>query len=449
MRSLIPIEAEQGLLASTFFDQSILDKITGEIMPRDFVHESHRKIFQAAIHLHSEGAGVNPFNIATKLGPELGAIGGLEYLEKLDVQISTSRDFEFFAKQVSEASRLRSLKATLENASTHIDSEMSVDEILRAVSGDVFKVCANKDESSLKTLHEVAEEAFDAIRAAYEGSGEVTGTSSGIADLDHKTTGFYPGDLLILAGRPGMGKTTLALNIARNIADQGKPVVMFSLEMPAEQLASKLLCDRAGVDVGSTRSGNLKTRDIERLVSARDQMRDTPFWIYDRPNVTTAEIQAILRQIEIVTGNPPGLIVIDYLQLMTGDRRRGQSREQEVSQISRELKIIARRSEAPVLALSQLNRGVEQRQDKRPMMSDLRESGAIEQDADAVMMVFRPGYYETEAPQDLAELIISKQRRGPTGTVLLRFDGAQSRFEPWIEESHHHFMNRSEFHGNH
>ena len=435
MTAQAPVEAEQALLGSILLDARILDKVAGVLKARDFVAPEHSRIFSTMMALRADGADVCYLSILQRYAGQKADLGGIEYLQKVDESVSTSRTYETFLGVVMAASKLRRLRAVIQEAGAIVDRARPEDhvEAYTQVSSLVFGATSEGETKQLIHIKDAAEEAMAQIRAAFECDGAVSGTSTGLDGLDDYTTGFYPGELLVLAGRPGMGKTTLALNIAQTVSRSGRPVAIFSLEMPAAQLATKLLTEASGVSQSKVRSGTITNDQVSSLVYAKNRLEGSPLWIYDSSACTTSEIQSRCRQIEALAGQKLGLIVLDYLQLMRGERKRGVSREQEVSALSRELKIIARQCEAPVLALSQLNRGVEARPDKRPLLSDLRESGAIEQDADAVFMIFRPGYYEDDAPQDLAELIIAKQRRGRTGSVNLRFDAQTSKFTTWVE----------------
>jgi replicative DNA helicase len=425
-------EAEMVLLGTLMLSPGLLDEMAGDVKAQDFCHPENGRIYSTMMKLRASGSGLSPLAISQTYPGDVSELGGFDYLTRIDEATATAETFEFFRDRVISAAKIRRMSAGLSKAAEALaaaDPEKADDAIGEAVS-IVFNASTESGRAGLVHLRDATREAMSEIVAAYQSGGSTSGTSTGLDGLDEYTTGFHPGELLILAGRPGMGKTTLALNIAASVAASGKPVVVFSLEMPSVQLGSKILAENAGVNQSIVRSGRVNQSQIDRLVRAKNEADDVPLWIYDSPGCTTAEIDSKCRQVESLAGEPVGLVVLDYLQLMRGE---GKTREQAVSAISRELKIVARRLDAPVLALSQLNRSVESRQDKRPMMSDLRESGAIEQDADAVMMIFRPEYYDNDAPAGLAELIICKQRRGKTGTVNLKFTPEQSKFTTWVE----------------
>lgn len=432
MNTLLPIDSEVGLLGTFMLSPNKLDEVAGEIRSQDFCQLENGRIYNVMMKLRAAGNGLSALAIAEAYPGDVSELGGFEYLTKIDEAVATSQTFDVFKDRVVGAAKLRRLSKALESASSAVNSAdvSKAEEAIGEAVSIVFNASAESDRAGLVHLKDATRDAMAEIVEAYQSGGGVSGTSTGLDGLDEYTTGFHPGELLILAGRPGMGKTTLALNIASSVAASGKPVVVFSLEMPSVQLGAKILAESAGVNQSAVRSGAVTQGQIDRLVRAKNQTEGLPLWIYDSPGCTTAEIDARCRQVEALEGKPVALVVLDYLQLMRGE---GKTREQAVSAISRELKIVARRLDAPVLALSQLNRSVESRQDKRPMMSDLRESGAIEQDADAVMMIFRPDYYDNAAPVGLAELIICKQRRGKTGTVNLKFTPEQSKFSTWVE----------------
>ena len=432
MNTMIPMESELALLGTFMLSPSKLDEVSGEIKSIDFCHDAHARIFNVMLKLRASGSGLSSLAIAEAYDGELADIGGFDYLTKIDEAVATPETFDLFYTRVVNASKLRQFHNALLKAQKAISKAdvMNVGSAIGEATSIVFDASHESAESRLVHLKDATREAMAEIIAAYQNPGETSGISTGIKGLDEYTTGLHPGELLVLAGRPGMGKTTLALNIASSVAESGRPVVIFSLEMPHVQLGSKLLAESAGVNQSAARSGTVSQGQIDRLVKAKNEADMVPLWICDRPAIRTAYIDAKCRQVEALAGQPVGLVVVDYLQLMDGE---GKNREQIVSSISRELKSIARRLECPVLALSQLNRSVESRQDKRPMISDLRESGAIEQDADAVMMLFRPDYYDNSAPHGLAELIIGKQRQGKVGTVNLKFEPEQSKFSTWVD----------------
>lgn len=370
---------------------------------------------------------------------ELDSAGGLEYLAELLDAVPTAANIEYHAKIVREKALLRRLI----DASQEIirdafsQGEREVNELLDQAESRIFQVAQSHEREGFVRIKDLLWPTFEEIERLQDAGSPVTGVPSGFTDLDKMTTGLQKGDLVIVAGRPSMGKTSWVMNVAATAAiEHRKPVAIFSLEMSKEQLLKRLLSAEGRIDAQHLRRGGMTGEDHKRLATAAGHLNTAPIWIDDSPGLTVLEIRAKSRRLVSdvqAEGNELGLIIIDYMQLMSGER--AENRVQEVSQISRGLKALARELEVPVVALSQLSRGPEQRNDKRPMLSDLRESGSIEQDADLVMFLFRPEYYfgpvdgEGNSIEGHAELIVSKQRNGPTGTVPLFFRKAYTRFE--------------------
>jgi replicative DNA helicase len=424
------IEAERSTLGSMLLDKEAIYKGSEILKPDDFYREAHRVIFEVVAHLANKGEPVDIITVSEELKQRnmLDKIGGIAYLTTLANSVPTAANIEHYARIVEEKSILRAVITAASNivAMGYAGTE-EISVILDDAEKQIFQISQKRNVKGFVSLKNILIETFERIEKIYESKGGVTGVSSGFADLDRMTAGLQPSDLIILAARPSMGKTTFALNIARNVAVDSKiPVVVFSLEMSKEQLALKLLCSEAGVDNQRIRTGTLMDNDWPRLSYALGRLSDSNIFIDDTPGLTALEIRSRTRRIKAEHGL--GLIVIDYLQLMQS-RNRSENRQQEVSEISRSLKSLARELAVPVISLSQLSRAVEQRTDKKPYLADLRESGSLEQDADMVAFLYREDYYNPESDKkNITELIIAKQRNGPVGTVELLFQKEFSKF---------------------
>ena len=358
----------------------------------------------------------------------LEQVGGISYLSHLAASVPTSAHIKQYAKIVESKSILRRLiKACQDISAISYEAKEDVNVILNQAEHNIFHILQNKHTEDFSPMREVLLNAFDKIEEIYRDRGKVTGVPTGFIDLDYKTAGFQPSDFILIAARPSMGKTAFALNIAQYAAVRQKvPVAVFSLEMSKEQLVNRMLCAEAMVDSQKLRTGSLEQDDWVKIARAMGPLSEAPIYIDDTPGISVMEMRAKCRRLKLEKGI--GLIFIDYLQLMSGDRR-FDSRQQEISEISRSLKALAREMDAPVIALSQLSRACESRADHRPMLSDLRESGAIEQDADVVMFLYRDEYYHPDTEKkNQAEVIIAKQRNGPTGTVDLIWLGQYTKF---------------------
>ncbi|HEX3043254.1 MAG TPA: replicative DNA helicase [Bacillota bacterium] len=424
------IDAERSTLGSMFLEKDAILKGAEILRPDDFYREAHRVIFEAVVRLANKGEPVDIITVSEELkqGNMLEKVGGAPYLTALANSVPTAANIEYYARIVEEKSILRSII----NVATNIVSlgyagTEEVDNILDEAEKQIFQISQKRNVKGYVSLKNILVETFERIEKIYESKGGVTGLATGFTDLDRMTAGLQPSDLVILAARPSMGKTTFALNIASHASINLKiPVVVFSLEMSKEQLALKLLCSEAGVDNQRIRTGSLMDSDWPRLSHALGKLSDSMMFIDDTPGCSALDIRARARRIKSEHGL--GLIVIDYLQLMQ-TRGKTESRQQEVSEISRSLKSLARELSVPVIALSQLSRAVEQRTDKRPFLADLRESGSLEQDADIVAFLYRDDYYNPDTDKKgITELIISKQRNGPVGTVELFFQKEFSKF---------------------
>ena len=405
-----------------------------------FSAEAHRRIFRAALGVFERGQAIDVIIVADELRKtdELEAVGGYDYLAELLDAVPTAANIEYHAGIVRDKALMRRLI----DASSHIIRDVyeqgrrPVEEVVDEAEARIFQVATGHDRRGFVRIKELLWPAFEHIEKLQEADGQLTGVNTGFDHLNHLTGGLQDGNLVIVAGRPSMGKTSWALNVARHAAGEQVPVGVFSLEMSNEELVQRLLCSDARVDAQKLRRGKLSTEEIQRLAAAAGRLNTSPFWIDDSPGSTVLEVRAKARRLK--AESQLGLLVIDYLQLMTGSRT-SENRQQEVSEISRGLKALAKELEVPVVALSQLSRAPEQRADHRPQLSDLRESGSIEQDADLVMFLYRPEYYaETDRDgnslEGKAELIVSKQRNGPTGVVPLYFHRAYTRFDNVIPE---------------
>jgi len=425
------LEAEQAVLSGILIDSEALGRVIEIIGAEDFYRESHRKIFQAMIALYQKSEPTDMLMVSNELTSrgELEAVGGSSYLATLVDYLPSSAPIVSYSKIVKEKSMLRSLiNAATEIIAKGYEGSDDVDRFLDDAEKIIFQVSEKKLRQSFYPVKDIVKDAFKAIETLYEKKEAVTGVATGFKDLDKMTCGLQPSDLIIIAGRPSMGKTAFALNIAEYAACERKTcVAVFSLEMSKEQLVQRMLCGAAKVDGSKLRGGFLKESDWPKLTRAAGKLSEAPFYIDDTPALSVLEMRAKARRLKREQGL--GMIVVDYLQLMRG-LSSGESREREISEISRGLKALAKELSVPVIALSQLNRSVESRTDKRPQLSDLRESGAIEQDADVIAFIYRDEVYNKGTPdRGVAEIIIGKQRNGPIGTARLAFLHEYTRFE--------------------
>ena len=440
-RHLEAKEAEVAVLGAVFLDPNAFDIVSESLTSPDFFAPRHQLIFEHMAELREEGEPIDTVTVATALeqSSNLEAAGGMDYLISLDSASASTLNVQHHAAIVHEMAEIRRLISTCANVmeQAHSGDYEHADRLFDEAQAAIFEVGAKARKGSFTVMKDALRTVIEHVQSAFESKASVTGTSTGFIDLDRKTSGLQGGDLIVLAGRPGMGKTAFALNLASNAAIHSKvAVAVFSLEMPTRQLAARLLACEARVDSEKMRSGSLAEGDIDSLLNAVRSMNDWSIHIDDTPGASVMEIRSKCRRLASDKSLPPlGLVVIDYLQLMRG--RSNRSREQEISEMSRSLKSLAKELDVPIIALSQLNRGVESRPNKRPMMSDLRESGAIEQDADIIMFVYRDEYYdENSEDRGLCEVIISKQRNGPIGTTKLKFFKEWSRFDNFMVDNH-------------
>ncbi|WP_422658950.1 replicative DNA helicase [Paenibacillus sp. EC2-1] len=419
------LEAEQAVLGAVLLQGEALITAMERVQSEDFYDKTHQMIYEVMVQLGEENQPIDLVTLTSRLQDkgQLEEIGGVSYLAKLAHGVPTAANVEYYAQIIEEKSMLRRLIRT----ATQIVSEgytggEDVSGMLSEAERRILEISNRRTGSGFIAIRDVLMEVFEKVEGLYQNRGNTTGIPSGFVDLDKMTSGFQRNDLIIVAARPSVGKTAFALNIAQNVAIRAKETVaIFSLEMSAPQLVQRMICAEANLDANVMRNGDFKgDEDWSKLTMGIAALSEAEIYIDDTPGVTVADIRAKCRRLKKEKGL--GMILIDYLQLIHGRGKPGENRQQEVSEISRTLKQIARELEVPVIALSQLSRGVEQRQDKRPMMSDLRESGSIEQDADIVAFLYRDDYYNQETEKkNIIEIIIAKQRNGPVGTVELVF----------------------------
>jgi replicative DNA helicase len=430
------VEAEQAVLGGLLLDNSTWDSIADRLRGEDFYRRDHQLIFTGIAELSARAEPSDAVTLAEYLAAKGQAdeTGGLAYLAGLARDTPTAANIRAYADIVRERSLLRQLiRVSGQVAASAYDSEgRTATELVDEAERRVFEIAeqGRRSGSGFVAIREVLGATIDRLDMLHQNQGQLTGVSTGYHDLDRMTAGLQPGDLIVVAGRPSMGKTTFALNIAENAAiSTGTPVAIFSMEMSREQLSMRMISSLGRVDQSHLRTGNFGDEDWARINSAIAQMKTAPIFIDDSAGLTPTEVRARARRLQRENKGKLGLIVVDYLQLMQVAGTK-ENRATEISEISRSLKALAKELHAPVVALSQLNRGVEQRTDKKPVMSDLRESGAIEQDADLIIMIYREEVYEPETPRKgIADIIVTKQRNGPTGEVHLTFLGKYTRFE--------------------
>ena len=425
------IEAEQAVLGSMLTDKDATIAAIEVLKEDDFYREDNKLIYRAILNLYNRAEPVDIITLKSELTSmgKFDAVGGLEYLADLPEKVPTTANVERYIKIVEEKAILRNLiKTANEIISLGYDPTEEIENIMDSAEKKIFDIMQSKNQKGYSPIKDVLVDTFSQLEVLYNQKQHITGVPTGFADLDYKTAGLHGSDLILLAARPAMGKTAFALNIATNAAVRAKvPVAIFSLEMSKEQLVNRVLCGEAMVDSNKVRTGKLDEQDWAKLASALGPLSESEIYIDDTPGISVMEIRAKCRKLKLEKNI--GLVVIDYLQLIQGSNKRGGSREQEISEISRSLKILAKEINVPVIALSQLSRAPEQRPDHRPMLSDLRESGAIEQDADIVMFLYRDDYYNEDSDKkNIAEVILAKHRAGSTGTVELLWLGNYTKF---------------------
>ena len=417
------VEAEQAVLGAMLLSHDAVIVAMEKLQSQDFYRDVHRIIFEAMEHLHRENKEIDVIALPDELKrmKKLDDVGGLEYVLNLPNLVGSAANIEYYANIVAEKALARNLISTCTELTTEAyDGQKETEALLDDAERRILQLSDTKNRGDFASVGAVVEVTLDKITKLYENKAGLTGLPTGFRDLDRMTSGLQPSDLILVAARPSMGKTAFTLNIAQNVGvRQHKTVAFFSLEMSQEQLVQRLLCQIAHIDSQKLRTGQLNSdEEWTRLTDACDKLYESPIYIDDTPGISVAEMRSKARRLKSEHGL--GLIIVDYLQLMQG--RNAESRQQEISEISRSLKALARELKVPRIALSQLSRSVESRQDKRPMLSDLRESGALEQDADIVSFLYREDYYDKETEnQHITEVILAKHRNGPVGSVKLYF----------------------------
>lgn len=423
-------EAEQTVLASCMIDHTAVEKVVNLLSYDDFYYEANKEIYDSIKQIHMQNIPVDAVTVFEELKKrgKIDYIGGFEYLATLTENIITSKNVEAYCNIIREKSTLRKLiSASQEIIEKSYKEDDDVQKIIELAEQRVFSISQNRSINSFSEIKEVLMNVFNQLEERAKSGGGITGLATGYTDLDRMTSGLQKSDLILIAARPSMGKTALALNIAMNVVKNGASVALFSLEMSKEQYVQRIISQEAMVDSTKLRTGSLDDDDWTRVINTMSLISDCKIFIDDTPSVTLFEMMSKCRRLKIEKGLD--LIVVDYLQLMS-DVGRTDNRQQEISNISRGLKTLARELNCPVLALSQLSRAPELRNDHRPVMSDLRESGAIEQDADVVIMLYRDEYYNKEESEKkgITDVIITKQRNGPVGTVELAWIGQYTKF---------------------
>ena len=425
------LEAEQAVIGSMLTDKEAVISAIETLTDDDFYREDNKIIYSAIMNLYNRGDAIDIITLKAELSSmgKFEAVGGLEYLAELPEKVPTTANVDKYIKIVEEKSTLRTLIRTANELITlGYDPTQEVEELMDNAEKKIFGVMQNRAQKTYSSMKDILVDTFIELEELYNRKEHITGVPTGFVDLDYKTAGLHGSELILVAARPAMGKSAFALNIATNAAVRAKtPVAIFSLEMSKEQMANRILCSEAMVDSNKVRTGKVEDDDWSKLAEASGILSEAQIFIDDTPGISIMEIRAKCRKMKLEKNI--GLVVIDYLQLVQGSNKRAGSREQEIAEISRSLKILAKEINVPVIALSQLSRAPEQRPDHRPMLSDLRESGSIEQDADIVMFVYRDDYYNQDSEKkNVAEVILAKHRAGSTGTVELAWLGSYTKF---------------------
>ena len=435
------LEAEMALIGSVLVDREIMGIVSEIVRPEDFYAHIHESIFATLAHLYDRGEPLDKITVAEELKRrgQLDNVGGLPYLSSLMDTVQTAASAAYYAKIVAEKAVLRGLiHAGTRITQLGFEGEEDVDSALDQSEQMVYEIGMRQNTGEFTPVSRLLKPAFEHIDKLFHSRGDRTGLTAGIPDIDAMTTGFQPGNFVIVAARPGMGKTSFALNMAVAAArEEPEPVAFFSLEMSNDELVQRLICAEAHISMHDMRRGNIKTHHWEKISDAMGVLNDLPIYLDDAGGLSISEIRSRCRRLKSAHGL--SAVFIDYLQLVRpGVLSKGANRNEELSDICRTLKTTAKDLAVPIIALAQLNRGVESRQDKRPMLSDLRDSGSLEQESDMVAFLFREGYYNNDtAEPDLAEFIIAKHRNGPTGTVKLRFQREYTLFVPYGDEAHY------------
>ena len=426
------IEAEQAVLGAMLISKEAIAESAQILNPQDFYREAHRIVFEAMLDLSNRNQAVDNLTVIEQLNKtnQLEKVGGIAFVTALANTVPTAANVVFYAKIVKEKALMRHLINTATAiAAMGYEGADDADSIMDKAEKMILEIASNRKTGDFTPINQIVIDTFSKIENLYESKGGLTGLSTGFKDLDKLTAGLQPSDLILVAARPSMGKTAFTLNIASHVAlKENKPVAFFSLEMSKEQLMQRMLCAEGLVESQRLRVGDLDEQDWQKLIAAADKFSKAPLYIDDTPGISIMELRSKARRLQQEKGL--SLVLIDYLQLMQGRaNKNGDNRQQEISEISRSLKSLARELNVPVIALSQLSRSVESRQIKKPMLSDLRESGSIEQDADIVMFLYRDDYYnEDSEKKNIAEVILAKHRAGSTGTVELLWLGSYTKF---------------------
>ncbi|MGB4957014.1 MAG: replicative DNA helicase [Candidatus Saccharimonas sp.] len=426
------VDAEMSLIGAILIDDEVIADAAEIVSAKDFYDKRHQIIYAGMTRLYERHKPIDLLTLTDELKKkdELETVGGSAYLTELTNYVPTAAHAESYAEIINQkAIRRRLIKASAEIGEMGFNEETSTQELLEKAEAELFSVSDQSLKQDLVSIESILTESFDRIEELHRNKGQLRGIRTGYRDLDNMTAGLQRSDLIILAARPAMGKTTLVTNLAYNVATIAKlPVLFFSLEMSKEQLIDRMLADASGVDSWNIRTGNLSDEDFSKISEAMGEMAEAPIFIDDTPGLSVLEMRTKARR--AAHDQPLGLIIVDYLQLMQSTGNHNGNRVQEVSEISRGLKLIARELNVPLIALSQLSRSVESRTPPIPQLSDLRESGSIEQDADIVSFIYRPGYYEPDNPDvaNITDLIIAKHRNGPVGKVQLYFHPERLRF---------------------
>lgn len=426
------LEAEQAVIGSMLTDKDAVIAAVEVLREEDFYREDDRLIYQAMLNLYNRAEPVDIITLKSELSSmgKLEAIGGLEYLAELPERVPTTANVDKYIKIVEEKSTLRTLIRTANELITlGYDPTQEVDDIMDSAEKRIFNVMQKKNQKGYTSMKDILVDSLAQLEELYNRKQHITGVPTGFRDLDYKLAGLHNSELILIAARPAMGKSAFALNIAANAAIRSNiPVVVFSLEMAKEQMGNRILASEAMVDSSKLQTGKLEDDDWSKLAAATGQLSEAPIYIDDTPGISIMEIRAKCRKLKLEKNI--GLVIIDYLQLITPAGRKGGSREQEIAEISRSLKILAKEINVPVVALSQLSRAVEQRPDHKPMLSDLRESGSIEQDADIVMFLHREEYYnpETIEKKNITDIIVAKNRSGSIGSEELVWLASFTKF---------------------
>ena len=424
------VESEQSILGSILLDKDAIITVTETIQPEDFYKEAHKIIYECMLKLNSKNEPIDLITLTEELKKQdsLENIGGISYITSLSTIVPTTTNVKYYADIVKEKSVLRKLiKVSNDILNSGYDNSVKVEEILEQAEKKIFDISQEKSSEDFKSINSVLMDTYDMIEKLYTNKEEITGITTGFDDLNKKINGLQRTDLILVAARPAMGKTAFSLNLVQNAALKGNAsVAVFSLEMSKEQLVQRMLSAQSNVELKKIKTGNLDENDWPRIIDAMSVLSNANIYIDDTPGIKMSELRSKCRKLKIEKGLD--FVLIDYLQLMEGEGN-NESRQQEIAKISRSLKIIAKELDCPVVALSQLSRAPEQRADHRPMLSDLRESGSIEQDADIVMFLYRDEYYHPDSERkNIGEIIISKNRHGETGSVELVWLGEIQKF---------------------